>query len=104
MALAILRLAIAYLRPRQKIVDFALKQQAQGASAGLTASAGRWLLQGSFSAFGVRAQVGGTAVSKVLAKLSEAGCHRQSGHANVLPAVSGMSAPGIRKAWRDDAG
>lgn len=99
---AILRLGHALPTTEQKIVDFALQTAGAGRIAGLTA-AQVLAIAGSFSAFGVRAQVGGTAVSKVLAKLSEAVATGNQ-DMRLFAAVAGMSAQEFATAWRDDAG
>lgn len=99
---AILRLGHALPTTEQNIVDFALQTAGAGRIAGLTA-AQVLAIAGSFSAFGVRAQVGGTAVSKVLAKLSEAVATGNQ-DMRLFAAVAGMSAQEFATAWRDDAG
>jgi TP901 family phage tail tape measure protein len=99
---AILRLGHSLPTTEQNIVDFALQTAGAGRIAGLTA-AQVLAIAGSFSAFGVRAQVGGTAVSKVLAKLSEAVATGNQ-DMRMFAAVSGMSAQEFVTAWRDDAG
>jgi TP901 family phage tail tape measure protein len=99
---AILRLGHSLPTTEQKIVDFALQTAGAGRIAGLTA-AQVLAIAGSFSAFGVRAQVGGTAVSKVLAKLSEAVATGNQ-DMRLFAAVAGMSAQEFATAWRDDAG
>jgi TP901 family phage tail tape measure protein len=99
---AVLALGSALPVTEQDIVDFALRIAGAGRIAGLTADQ-VLAVAGSFTSFGVKSEVGGTAVSKVLAKVSEA-VATGNDHLRVFAAVSGMSAQEFRKAWRDDAG
>lgn len=84
------------------IVDFGLRIAGAGKIAGLTEP--QVLAIGSaFASVGVNAEAGGTAISKVLASITEAVA---TGNKNLqgFAAVAGMSATKFAAAWREDAG
>lgn len=85
-----------------KIVDFGLRIAGAGRIAGLH-EAQVLAIGGAFASVGVEAEAGGTAVSKVLASMTEAAATGNE-HLKWYAATAGMSAAEFASAWQDDAG
>lgn len=86
----------------QKIVDFTLNIAAAGRIAGMT-EAQVMAISGAFGSVGVEAQAGGTAVSKVLASMTESVATGNQ-QLSMFAAVAGMSAVEFAETWQTDAG
>ena len=84
------------------LLEFGKRIAGAGQIAGLT-EAQVLAIGGAFASVGVNAEAGGTAVSKVLASMTEAVATGNQ-HLQGYAAVAGMSAAEFAAAWRDDAG
>lgn len=84
------------------IVEFGKRIAAAGRIAGLT-EAQVLSIGGAFASAGVEAEAGGTAVSKVLAGITEAVATNNK-NLKGFATVAGMSAAEFATAWREDAG